>query len=359
MSLSRLTVQHVRNLQDVSLSPSSGLNLIVGANASGKTSLLEAIFLLGMGRSFRSINIRHVIAQGKDALTVFGTVDQKGRSINLGVEKHRERTRIRIAGEWVKSAASLAHHLPLQLITPDSHKLIEQGPRYRRQYMDWGVFHVEQSFYPNWRRFQRALKQRNAGLRRGLSTQAMQAWNQELISAVGVIDRLRRAYIGDLLPLAKQRIQELTDLEAVEISYQSGWKQGMEYAEYLAKSQEKDQEAGYTRYGAQRAELALRVEGMPAAERVSRGQQKLLASALRLAQIEHLRQSRGIRTVLLVDDLPAELDESRRGRFLEALRQLDTQVFVTATEASLISNREQWSDQKMFHVEHGSVAEMV
>jgi DNA replication and repair protein RecF len=359
MSLTRLNVKHVRNIQDTQIHPSAGLNLIVGANASGKTSLLEAIYLLGMGRSFRSVNIRHVISQGQDSLVVFGEVLQEGRAISLGVEKNRDKTRIKVAGEWVKSAALLAQHLPLQLITPDSHKLIEQGPRYRRQYIDWGVFHVEPKFHQIWRRFQRAMKQRNAGLRQGMPTKALEGWDQELVFHVEQIDRMRRDYLDDLRELALANIKHLTDLESVEFSYQCGWKQGLSYAEYLSAQLQQDREAGYTRYGPHRAELAIRISGMPAAERVSRGQQKLLASSLRLAQIQHLKQRRGIDSVLLVDDLPAELDSERRGRFLEALRQLQTQVFVTATEGGLISNLEAWEARKMFHVEHGRVTEVV
>lgn len=359
MSLTRLSVKHLRNLHALQIEPAPGLNLITGANAEGKTSLLEAIFLLGMGRSFRSVNVRHVITQGESALLVFGQISQDGNRVNLGVEKQRERTRIKVAGEWVKSASLLAQHLPLQLITPDSHKLIEQGPRYRRQFVDWGVFHVEPGFHQVWQRFQRALKQRNAGLRQGLSQQAMVTWNRELVFHVEQIDQMRRQYVQDLLPIALGGIQALTDLSTVEIAYQSGWKQGLGYAEYLDSQFELDREAGYTRYGPHRAEVSIRVEGMPAAERVSRGQQKLLASALRLAQIQLLKQRRDIDPVLLVDDLPAELDSERRGRFLEALRLLQTQVFVTATEADLISNRSAWESRKSFHLEHGEVTEVV
>lgn len=360
MSLIRLNVKHVRNLVDVQINPSKGLNLIVGDNASGKTSLLEAIYLLGMGRSFRSINIRHVIQQEAESLLVFGSVETpSSNSINLGIEKQRDKTRIKVAGEWVKNASSLVMHLPLQLITPDSHKLIEQGPRYRRQFMDWGVFHVEHRFHEIWGRFQKSLKQRNAALKQRLPQCSIQVWEQELYGAATVIDEMRRQYISELMPIAQQRISQLTGLEDIQLSYQSGWKQGMDYLEYLNKHESLDREAGYTRYGPHRAEISIRQSGMPAAERVSRGQQKLLACALRLAQVEHLKVKRGVHSLVMVDDLPAELDQERRGRFLQMLQELDIQVFVTATEAGLINNRDTWKERKMFHVEHGQVREVV
>ena len=363
MSLTRLNVKHVRNLQDVQILPSPGLNLIVGDNASGKTSLLEAIYLLGMGRSFRSINIKHVIQQEAGSLVVFGSVENtssvSSQDINLGIEKQKDKTRIKVGGEWVKNTSSLVMHLPLQLITPDSHKLIEQGPRYRRQFMDWGVFHVEHKFHETWSRFQKALKQRNAGLKQNIATKAIQVWNQELSNTVFNIDEMRRGYMAELVPLAKKRIFQLTGLDDIQLSYQQGWKQGTDYRDYLNQQYHLDREAGYTRYGPHRAEIAIRQAGMAASERVSRGQQKLLACALRLAQVEHLKMKRNIRSVLMVDDLPAELDQERRERFLEMLRELDIQVFVTATEENLISNRAAWSERKLFHVEHGQVREVV
>ena len=360
MGLTRLNVKHVRNLLDVQLQPCPGLNIIVGDNASGKTSLLEAIYLLGMGRSFRSINIKHVIHQGINSLMVFGSVESSSsNSINLGIEKQKDKTRIKVGGEWVKTTSSLVLHLPLQLITPDSHKLIEQGPRYRRQFIDWGVFHVEHQFHETWTRFQKTLKQRNAALKQNISRQALQVWNQELYRTVSNIDEMRRRYVSELVPIALEGIKQLTGLDDIQLSYQQGWKQDLDYMDYLTQQDQLDREAGYTRYGPHRADISIRQSGMPAAERVSRGQQKLLACALRLAQVKHLKNKRNIQSLVMVDDLPAELDQERRGKFLEMLRELDIQVFVTATEEDLITNRDAWKERKMFHVEHGQVREMV
>ncbi len=192
MALSRLEIRHVRNLTRVELSPASHLNLIYGENASGKTSLLEAIAILGHGRSFRSSNIAKVIQAEADKLTVFGEVLQGDSRTPMGIEKSREQTRIRIAGEWVNNTSPLAQLLPLQVITPDSHKLIEQGPKYRRQFLDWGVFHVEHQFAQLWRRYRKALKQRNAILRSGrASDQQLRAWDAELVSTVAPITTMR------------------------------------------------------------------------------------------------------------------------------------------------------------------------
>ncbi|MBX9714001.1 MAG: DNA replication and repair protein RecF, partial [Pseudomonadaceae bacterium] len=169
MALTRFTVAAVRNLHPATLSPSPRINILSGANGSGKTSLLEAIHLLGLARSFRSSRLLPVIQHEVDECTVFGQVAlAQGGLSSLGISRNRlGELHIRIDGENVRSAAQLAETLPLQLINPDSFRLLEGVPKIRRQFLDWGVFHVEPRFLPAWQRLQKALRQRNSWLRRG------------------------------------------------------------------------------------------------------------------------------------------------------------------------------------------------
>ena len=359
MALSRLEIRNVRNLSQVVLSPASHLNILFGANASGKTSLLEAIYILGHGRSFRTQNIAKVIRSGEELSTVFAKVHSHGQSTAIGIEKGRDQTRIRIAGQWVNSSSQLAKVLPLQLITPDSHKLIEQGPKYRRQFLDWGVFHVEHQFIQHWQRFQKALKQRNALLRSPRVDKAqLRLWDQELVNTALPIQEMRLDYLKDLLPVVQAYVKELLDIEDIRFSYLNGWKLDEDYASYLQQNRDGDMQLGYTRFGPHRADLSIRVNGVQASERVSRGQQKLLSVALRLAQVALLQQ-RGIDVTILVDDLPAELDPERRQRFMQRLQSLNCQTFITATELDLFLPLQGWREQKMFHVEHGVIQEVV
>lgn len=183
MSLSRITVTAVRNLHPVTLSPSSRINILHGANGSGKTSVLEAIHLLGLARSFRSTRLQPVIHYEQPACTIFGQVQlAEGGSSNLGISRDRQgELQIRIDGQNARSAAQLADLLPLQLINPDSFRLLEGAPKIRRQFLDWGVFHVEHRFLGAWQRLQKALRQRNSWLRHGTLDGASQAaWDREL-----------------------------------------------------------------------------------------------------------------------------------------------------------------------------------
>ncbi|WP_303908379.1 DNA replication/repair protein RecF [Thiohalomonas denitrificans] len=355
MRLTRLQARHVRILEDVRIAPDPGLNIIEGANASGKTSLLEAIHILALGRSFRTRKTREVVNREADALLVFGEGKENEFSHRLGVKKsNREKTEIHVDGQRAKGVSALAALLPLLVITPESHALISGGPNQRRALVDWGVFHVERPFHRHWLTYERALRQRNALLKQGAGNASLTVWEREMTSAGNEITAQRARYVETLLPRVEQHLESLLgDLE-VEIALKTGW--GSEpLDEALRAAREKDERFGYTTVGPHRAELQIRIEGRPASEVVSRGQQKLMVMALRLAQLEVFRAATGRSAVLLIDDLPAELDRERRAVLLAQLSQMDLQIFVTTTEAALIGNQA-WPSSKVFHVEHGRVS---
>jgi len=361
MSLSRVSVTAVRNLHPVTLLPSPRINLLFGANGSGKTSVLEAIHLLALARSFRSTRLQPVIQYEQAACTVFGQVMlDSERQCSVGVSRQRDgEFLIRIDGENARSAAQLAEVLPLQLINPDSFRLLEGAPKVRRQFLDWGVFHVEPRFLPVWQRLQKALKQRNSLLRRGtLDAVSVAAWDRELTAASGQIDEFRRAYILSLKPVFERILAELVDLPGLTLSYYRGWDKDRELSEVLAASLLRDRQLGHTHSGPQRADLRLRLGNHNAAEILSRGQQKLVVCALRIAQGHLLSQVRLNQCVYLVDDLPSELDEQHRKALCRLLEELKCQVFITCVNQELLSD--DWQKEtpvSLFHVEHGRITQ--
>lgn len=360
MSLSRISVTGVRNLQPVTIAPSPRINILYGDNGSGKTSFLEAIHLLGMARSFRSTRLNPVISHDLTSCTVFGQVQLDAtRASALGVSRDRSGDiRIRIDGQTVRSAAELADALPLQLINPDSFRLLEGAPKLRRQFLDWGVFHVERRFLNAWQRLQQALRQRNSWLRHGTLDGASEAaWNRELCAASDEIDGYRRAYIQCLKPVFEHALSALLDLDSFQLSYYRGWDKDRNLSDVLAASADRDRAMGHTQAGPQRADLRLRVAGHNAAEILSRGQQKLVVCALRIAQGHLVSEQKRGRCVYLVDDLPSELDEFHRLSLCRLLEQLDCQVFITCVDSRLM--REGWRDDtpvSMFHVEQGTIS---
>ncbi|UFH49372.1 DNA replication/repair protein RecF [Pseudomonas sp. KNUC1026] len=361
MALCRVTVTALRNLRAVTLLPSPRINILYGENGSGKTSLLESLHVLGLARSFRSAKLLPVIQHEQDACTVFGQVDLgSGRISNLGVSRERQGDfTIRVDGQNAKSTAQLAEILPLQLINPDSFRLLEGAPKVRRQFLDWGVFHVEPRFMATWQRLQKALKQRNSWLRHGtLDAISQAAWDRELCGASEQLDEFRRAYIKALKPVFEEVLAQLVELEGLTLSYYRGWDKDRPLSDVLAAGLHRDQQLGHTHAGPQRADLRLKIGVHNAADILSRGQQKLVVCALKIAQGHLVSQVRRGQCVYLVDDLPSELDERHRRALCRLLEELKCQVFITCVQHELLSGDWQADTPvSMFHVEHGEITQ--
>lgn len=362
MPIQRLSVTGVRNLLPVTLTPSPRINILSGVNGSGKTSLLEAIHLLGLARSFRSTRLQPVIQHGLQSCTVFAEKRlASGAVTSMGITRTCEADfQIRIDGQTARSTAQLAETLPVQVINPDSFRLLEGAPKLRRQYLDWGVFHVEHEFIGIWQRLQKSLKQRNSLLRHGRITRSLlEPWEREIVDAGERMDAMRQAYITRLKPVFQQILADLVELDDLTLSYSRGWEKERSLSEVLEGQLQRDIQLGHTQSGPQRADLRLRVRGMNAAEMLSRGQQKLVVCAMKIAQGFLLREAgRREDCVYLVDDLPSELDWQHRAALCRLLESLDCQVFITCVAADQMHGL--WQDstpRSMFHVEHGQIVQ--
>lgn len=360
MALNHLEVSGLRNLTSISIDPSPTLNLLTGANGSGKTTVLEAVHLLGMARSFRTLQARKLIQHGVASATVFGRIDMAGVEHAVGVQKTAaDITQIRVDGERVDSASRLAEILPLQLITPESHSLLTGEPKERRAYMDWGLFHVEHGFLDLSKRYRRFLDQRNAALRSGARFAELEHWERGLAECGEAIAQLRNIYIERITPLFEAIYATLLDDVPPRFVTRRGWPKDLTLLEALEKNRASEQALGYTLSGPHRGDFRLLLSSMlDAAETLSRGQQKLVVCALRIAQMQHLQTAKGRRCTLLLDDLPAELDVDKRRVLLKIVAESDAQCFITAADRDLVDTSP-WDNVAVFHVEHGAVAEVV
>ncbi|MBK8535714.1 MAG: DNA replication/repair protein RecF [Candidatus Competibacteraceae bacterium] len=362
MWVSSLDISGFRNLRPLQLSCASGLNLIIGPNASGKTSLLEALYVLGRGRSFRSRQPRELIQSGATAFRVVALMaGSDGRRVPVGIERDARELTARVGGVPTRSLVELARQIPVLLLNPDSHRLLEDGPKQRRRFMDWGLFHADPGFLDAWRRYGAALRHRNAALRMHATDRVVDAWDGELATAAPLLDRLRGIFceaLGSVLgPLAAATLGKV----GVGVEYRRGWPlEPLErgFASWLRAGRDQDRQQGHTRLGPHRADFSVRIADRPPAEALSRGQQKLLVIALVLAQAELYRRHIGDACILLIDDLPAELDAESRARVMQALAELETQLFVTAIEPVLL-NAAPWREARTFRLTHGEVSEVV
>ncbi|MGM0542137.1 MAG: DNA replication/repair protein RecF [Pseudomonadota bacterium] len=340
--INHLSIQNFRNCVTIDCEFSAGLNLIVGDNAAGKTSLIEAIWLLATGRSFRTTKTQYLIQHDFEFCTLFAEVASSHSSHKmhrLGLQKSLQQTLLRLDGVTLKSQSALAQLLPVQLLTPESHKLLEEGPKARRQFMDWGCFHQSPDFMLFWRHYQRGLKQRNYALKRGLPKAQVQLWDQTLVENSLKIDLIRQDYLERLTPYLITFCQALMPelKEEVVCQYRAGWpKATPDLLALYAESYQKESHLGHTQYGAHRADIRFKFGAQEALNTLSRGQQKLFVCALLLAQASLHEKVLQEPVIMLIDDLPAELDETHRLKLLELLQILNIQHIITSTSASLI-----------------------
>ena len=354
MALAELTVQDLRCLETAELALGPGTTLVYGANGAGKTSILEAIYLLGRGRSFRTRLNDRLIRHGQGLSRVVGKVNHPLGSHTLGVEvrkggEQRSTTAGRLNGNNIRSLAELALAFPTQIIDPDAHKLIEESATRRRRWLDWAVFHVEPGFASAWSRYQRALLQRNAALKSGSAP--VSVWDEEMAREGETLTAARARVLAALLPYWTEIIEDLVGID-VSLGFLPGWDRSVSLADSLAAHASRDRERRTTTVGPHRADVSVRVKGRAAREVLSRGQQKLAAVTLNLCQLEYLQQEHSLKPTVLLDDPSAELDHSRLERFIDRVRRLNTQIVVTALDKDFHLFGE---PENLFHVEQGRV----
>lgn len=358
MHVIRLTASGLRRFDTASIEPTPGLNLITGDNGAGKTSLLEALHLMAYGRSFRGRVRDGLVRTGAEAVEVFVEWQEgpEARHRRAGLRHTGQAWVGRLDGQNVSQLGELCAALAVVSFEPGSHALVTGGGEPRRRFVDWGLFHVEPGFLPLWRRYARALKQRNALLKSGAGGPQLDAWDHELAEAGEPMTRHRRHYLeqlqtrllavaGDLVPA----------LGASSIEFQPGWRSSeLSLADALLLARDRDRGVGYTTVGPHRADWRIDYASHPHRESLSRGQAKLSALSALLAQAEDYAQRRGEWPIVALDDLASELDRNHQRRVLQRLLGSGAQVFVTGTELpSALAELE--VAPTWFHVEHGLV----
>ena len=355
MQISHLKIRDFRNLVDVEFEPCAGINLIYGPNASGKTSLLEAIYYLSHLRSFRTPNISDLINKEADSLSLYAkAIDRFEHQIPIGINRSKSSLEVRANQKNIQRVADLTCILPVLAIHPDSYRLITGSPSERRSYIDWGVFHVEHGFFNAWQRYRKTLSQRNAALKSGEKASYCKLWDKELEQSAQHIDSLRGRYLEALQPLLEPLIEQFFPDQLVKMVYKRGWKSGQNLISVLDQAFDRDRARGFTQYGPHRADLDIQVDGKSAQTGISRGQQKVLVAILKLAQVALYTRESSRHCVLLYDDLAAELDDSHRKKIMGVLRELSIQLFLTAIEPEQI-DLQSWTQSRMFHVEQGQL----
>ena len=350
MSIRQLSLTDFRNLKSTTLDFDPSINLICGDNGSGKTSLLEAIFVLCQAHSFRTHLLKQCIHHEKNGFLLFGRFD----GFKAGLSKTHEKLEIKLDGEAIKRRSELVRRSPINIVNAASFELVEGAPAVRRKFLDWCLFHVEHEYAEIWLQFQHALRQRNRLLKTSRDLIQLDYWDQALIEPALKLSEMRKKYVAELKTTVDECLESIISGITPGFEYYQGWAQDEDLGEAMRKRRSKELKAGFTGSGIHRDNLKLTSAGYPVAEILSRGQSKRLCLALLLAALKLVSRSNDTRIILLIDDLHSELDQESQNLIYQQLLEMNLQLFISNVETRLpavLSTKE----VKMFHVEHGTI----
>ncbi len=360
MQLTELRIKDLRCIQQAELHLAPGINLITGGNGAGKTSVIEAIHLMGYGRSFRGRVRDGMIRTGSGQCEVFiRWLEGRPGERHAGLLHTGNTWQAKLNGQNTQSLTELCADIPIVTFEPGSHELIGGGAEHRRRYLDWGLFHVEPEFVQQWRRYARSLKQRNTLLKSQAGSSLLTPWEKEMASSGEIISRYRSHYLEELdVELNDTVVRYLPELGLAHLTFVPGWKRAdLSLQDALTLSRQRDLQTGSTSVGPHRADWRVEYENLPNRETLSRGQEKLTALACVMAQAENYAHRKNEWPVVCMDDLASELDIQHQEQVLSHLAASNAQVVLTATESPAILDNKM-SAQARFHVKHGEVVQL-
>lgn len=355
VNITSLRVLNLRCFEDAQFCPGPGLNWLVGGNGAGKTSLLESAFMLSHGRSFRTGGRASLCRQGGDEFLVYAEVARAGQSDHrLGLGRREERWQARVDGVDLTSLAPLFELCPVVCFGPESGSLMLGPAEERRRFLDWCVFHVEHTSLALWRRWRRAVRQRNALLRSDAQDSEFEPWEHDLADLAHQIDAMRRGCLVGLEPYFAEEADRLVpELGKVCVEYRPGWDTATELLHQFATLRAREREQGFTQRGVHRADWFLRFEGIARRDHLSRGQAKAIALVCVLAQTRWLRDRIGEFPLLCLDDLNSELDAEHVAKVLEWVGGVPIQAWLTSTSVPAPTNAD--PGVRVFHVKHAGI----
>ena len=350
MHINNINIKNFRLFENLTFPPSNKINLIIGNNGVGKSTLLEAIYLLARNKSFRTKNTSSLINnQAVEFLITANLTSDFGHNFHIGLKKTTNMTELHIAGKKQRRLTEQARVIPMGIITTNTQKFFTDGPKVRRKFLNWSVFHVEHGYAEIVAKYNKILLQRNTALRN--QNRNYRIWDLQLIEYGNEIDVLRKNYINNLQLIFLDQVKYFDYLKDIEIMYKQGWKKDISLSEAIANSN--DEINKYTYNGPQRADIEIYINNVSVSECLSSGQLKVLSILLILSQLNITKKVRQESPILLIDDFQSEIDKTNMKKILQVIRNLDCQTFITSI--NLDKYFESDSDDRLFHVEHGEI----
>ena len=357
MFIQQLKLNGFRCYEHIELTFDQRINVFCGDNGAGKTSILEAIYFLSTGKSFRSKRTKNLIKQQAEELVVFSqfiNADQQPNQVGVSLSKQLKKN-LRLNQQPVNNQSQIAHLLPVVSIDPDSYLFLDKPPQYRRSFLDWLVFHVKHEYLPTWSKVARCQKHLNS-LYKSKALDDLPYWEQQYIQYSDQLNQLRITVFEQLSVLVQQKVSEfIPELSDFSIQYFQGWSADHTLEQQLNKDRDKNILYGNLNAGIHKMDIKNRVDGLPAHERLSRGQKKLISIIYYLSFIELIGSHLNTTPILCLDDMDAELDQEKTHILGDFIKQSDHQVFITTVDQNKLN---QVLDEKaVFHVKHDAVVQ--
>lgn len=349
MAINEFKCHQFRNLKNTNLKFNTSLNIITGTNGSGKSSILEAIYILSTSKSFRSKYLKSCIQFNHEDFILYGKFDHH----TVGIKRDNNKLTSKINNKLNTKISVLAKYQPVLLIDHQSFDLINGGPSQKREFLDWALFHVKHEFSSLWINYKNILKQRNALLRKK-DISNIQYWDNYLIQYNDKIDEFRKQLINDLFIILKSLFKDNELFNKVSIDYQQGWSVDKTYKQALKEKIQTDLKRGFTGVGTHKCDIQFSVKGKNIKEIFSRGQQKKFIINLYVILMEFVTQHTKQKPIFIVDDLASELDQNSFKDVIVSLLEKDYQLFITNINNVDYLDKIQ-TKKTMFHVKHGEI----
>ena len=328
------------------------INVLHGANGSGKTSVLEAIYYLSTGKSFRSSRSRNLINHQADDLAVYARyLDDHQNTGDLGVSLNKQlKKKLKLNQQTINNQATLAHLMPVVSIDPDSYLFLDKPPKFRRTFLDWLVFHVKPEYLDVWGKASRCQQQLNQ-LYKNKNQQDLPYWESQYVQWANQLNALRKKVFNDLQDKVIEKIGAfIPELGHLEVRYHQGWSTESTLQEQLLHDADKNRLYGSLQHGVHKMDIRNHINNQLAQDCLSRGQKKLISIIYYLCFIELLTEECGVTPILCLDDMDAELDLEKTRILCDFIEHSNHQVFITTVDPSKLTSV--LNDAAMFHVKH-------
>ncbi len=349
MRLLSLSLRDFRNVREARIDPSMRATVLVGPNGQGKTNLLEALFLLCTLKPLRATRLAELVRFGAERARVEGEFEGAGGVRTVAVEIGPEGRTAFLDGKTLSSSDRLDAFFEGRAavcFSPDDLLLVKGGPDQRRRFLDRAAFNRWPAVLSEAREYLRALRERNAALRHS-APEVEESFREPLVRTGARLVARRLALVAELAPRVAEAFAEISGPEAdvARLAYRPAAGIPVEGTEeeiasrlafVLAQRIGRDREKGYTSAGPHMDDLTLALGGKGARPYGSQGQQRALVLALKIAEIENLRDEQGRPPLLLLDDVSSELDPEKNGHLLRHLAALPGQAFLTTTDRRLL-----------------------